>query len=138
MQHEINVNWQGKMAFDADVMGHHILMDSSAEVGGENKGARPKPLMLVALAGCTGMDVISILAKMKVVPEKFNIKVLGVTADEHPMKYLEMTVIYEFWGSDLPLDKLEKAVKLSEEKYCGVNALYKEVVKMKYEIVVNP
>jgi putative redox protein len=112
-------------------------MDAAESNGGTNKGPRPNPLMLVALAGCTGMDVVSILLKMRVEVVKFRVWVEALQTEEHPKHYTEIKVIYEFTGKDLPMDKLEKAVNLSEERYCGVNAVYKKVMKVTYEIRVN-
>jgi putative redox protein len=124
------------MAFEAEVNGHRILVDAATGVGGENRGPRPKPLMLAALGGCTGMDVISILKKMRVDVRSFNVKVTGDLVDEHPRRYARMHVVYEFEGDDLPMDKLERAVSLSEERYCGVSAVYKEVMELTSEIKV--
>ena len=131
---EVKTKWIDKLAFKADVDGHELIMDAAAEVGGQNSGPRPKPLMLTALAGCTGMDVVSILKKMKIEPEDFNVIVQGDLTDEHPKQYFKMHVIYEFKGKDLPLEKLEKAVKLSEDKYCGVSALYRKAIEITSEI----
>jgi len=93
--------------------------------------------MLLALAGCTGMDVVSILKKMKVEIEKFNVEVIADLTEEHPKHFFKMHVIYKFWGNDLPLDKIEKAVKLSDEKYCGVSAVYKKALQLTNEIQIN-
>lgn len=137
-EHEVKINWLGKMAFKADVMGQEIILDAGENVGGENRGPRPKPLMLTALAGCTGMDVVSILKKMKVEVDDFNVIVEGDLTEEHPKTYSKMHIIYEFKGKDLPMSKLEKAVRLSEEKYCGVSALYKKAIELSTEIrIVN-
>ena len=84
------------MAFEADVNGHKIMLDSSEAGGGENRGPRPKPLMLAALAGCTGMDVVSLLKKMRVEVEVFNVVVEGDLSVEHPKQYTQMHIIYEF------------------------------------------
>lgn len=134
MKHTVNVNWLKKMAFEGNIDGHKIIMDASSEVGGEDRGPRPKPFMLMALAGCTGMDVVSILEKMRIELDDFNVIVEGELSEEHPKHYQSMHVIYEFKGKDLPMDKLEKAINLSEERYCGVNAVYKKTIKMSYEI----
>ena len=80
------------------------------------------------------MDVISMLRKMKIIPDKFNVIVEADVTDEHPKKYDKMKVIYQFSGKDLPLAKLERAVQLSEEKYCGVSAVYREALDMTSEI----
>ena len=114
---EIKINWLENKAFEAEVNGHKITLDAAAEVGGENRGARPKPFLMVGLAGCTGMDVISILKKMRVEPEEFNVRVEGDLTEEHPKQFTKMHVVYEFKGNNLPMEKLQKAVSLSEERY---------------------
>ena len=134
----VKVNWLENMAFEAEVNGHKIIIDAAEPVGGENRGPRPKPLMLVALAGCTGMDVVSILKKMRVEVESFNVVVEGDLTEEHPKQFSQMRVIYEFKGEDLPIDKLEKAINLSEERYCGVSAVYKKAIGIITEIrIIN-
>jgi len=130
----VKVNWLQNMAFEAEVNGHKIVIDAAEPVGGENLGPRPKPLMLVALAGCTGMDVVSILKKMRVEVEAFNVVVEGDLTEEHPKQFSQMRIIYEFKGKDLPMDKLEKAINLSEERYCGVSAMYKKAIGITTEI----
>lgn len=136
MKHTIRTEWKGKMAFEADINGHKVLMDAPEEGGGDNSGPGPKKLQLVALSGCTGMDVVSILKKMRVNIEKCNIEVQGELTEEHPKHYSKMHVIYEFSGKDLPMDKLEKAVRMSEETYCGVRALYQKAIEVTSEIRV--
>lgn len=136
MTHLVETAWKGNMQFDALVSGHHVIMDALPDAGGEDQGVRPKQLMLAALAGCTGMDVISILRKMKVEPESFNIKVEADVTDEHPKHYNKMHIIYELKGKDLPLDKIQKAVELSQDKYCGVSAAYKKAMPLSWEIKI--
>ncbi len=133
----IHADWQSGMMFETELNGHKLIMDAAESNGGTNKGPRPKPLMLAALAGCTGMDVVSILQKMRVEVSKFRIWIEALQTEEHPKHYAEIKIIYEFTGKDLPMDKLEKAVNLSEERYCGVNAVYKKAMKVTYEIRVN-
>jgi putative redox protein len=132
----VTTKWLSNMAFEADVKGHKIILDAEPNVGGENRGTPPKPLMLVALGGCTAMDVISILKKMRVDVAEFNVRVEGELTEEHPKYFFKIHVIYEFKGNDLPMDKLQKAVSLSEERYCGVSAVYKKVIEMTSEIRV--
>ena len=122
------------MAFETEVNGHKLVLDATPEVGGEDRGPRPKPLVMVALAGCTGMDVVSILKKMRVEIEGLEIKVEGNISEEHPKTFTELKLIYEFKGKDLPMDKLKKAVEMSDEKYCGVSAFYKKAVPLSYKI----
>lgn len=134
MKESIDVNWTGNMSFEASIGEHKISIDADPSVGGQNKGPKPKPLIMVALAGCTGMDVVSILKKMRVDYEGLNIKVEGELTSDHPKKYTKMQVIYEFKGENLPMDKLQKAVDMSKDKYCGVSASLKEVIDISYEI----
>jgi putative redox protein len=133
----VNTRWLSNMAFEADVDGHKIVIDADPHVGGENRGPRPKPFMLAALGGCTAMDVISILKKMRVDVESFNVKVEGDLTEEFPKHFFKMHVIYEFTGKDLPMDKLKKAIELSEERYCGVSAVYKKTMEITSEIKVT-
>ena len=134
MKHVVDMSWTDKIAFEADMDGHKVIVDASEEVGGSDLGPRPKKLMLTALAGCTGIDVVMILKKMKVEFEAFNVIVEGELTEGYPQYYNKMKVVYQFKGKDLPMAKLEKAVKLSEEKYCGVSVVYKEAMEMKSEI----
>lgn len=135
-KHIINTEWKGDMTFEADVNGHKVMMDAAVEAGGRGLGSGPKKLMLVALSGCTGMDVVSILKKMRVDIEKLTIEVQGDVAPDHPKRYTNMHVIYKFTGKNLPLNKLQKAVTMSEETYCGVEALYRMAISVTSEIVV--
>ena len=132
----VSTTWINNMAFETDINGHKIVIDAKAEVGGENLGPTPKPFMLAALGGCTAMDVISILKKMRVEVSKFNVIVDGDLTDEYPKHFYKMHVIYEFTGKNLPLDKLQKAVSLSEERYCGVSAVYKKTMELTSEIKI--
>lgn len=134
---EVQINWIDKLGFEGELNGHKITLDAEAKVGGEDRGPRPKPFMLLSLAGCTAMDVASILEKMRVKPDDFKVKVSGELTEEHPKQYKSMHVTYEFWGADLPMAKLEKAVNLSEERYCGVSAVYKKVMPVTSEILVH-
>ena len=138
MKHIVDTSWKGNMMFDANVSGHHVIMDAMPDVGGEDKGSRPKVLMLAALAGCTGMDVVSILKKMRVDFATLNIRVEADVTEDHPKHYNKMHVIYEFAGDNLLLDQLKKAVELSQNRYCGVSYVYKKAMEVTYEIRINP
>ena len=125
------------MSFESEINGHKLIIDAKEEVGGQDRGPRPKPLMLAALGGCTSMDMVSILKKMRVELKSLNVIVEGELSEEHPKRFLKMHVIYEVEGDDLPMDKIEKAVSLSEEKYCGVSAVYREVIEITSEIRIK-
>ncbi|MBP6978037.1 MAG: OsmC family protein [Bacteroidales bacterium] len=136
MSTKVNINWSGDMSFVADVGGFAVQMDASREAGGKGKGPRPKPLTLAALGGCTGMDVISILEKMRVHVVAFDMQIEAEETEEHPKVYRRIHIIYRFKGNDLPMDKLEKAVNLSQERYCGVSAMLRQAAEVTYEINV--
>lgn len=135
--HSITIGWQEGLRFEADLEGQK-LTPNSGKSEEHQQGMNPKPLMLLALAGCTGMDVVSILGKMRVKLDNFNVRVDGTKAEEIPNPYIKMHIIYEFWGEDLPYDKPEKAISLSQEKYCGVLAVYRKILPVTYSIVIHP
>jgi len=130
----IDVQWTSNMAFKASVQGHEIMLDLDEQAGGSDRGPRPKPLLLVSLAGCTGMDVISILRKMRVYPEYFNVKAEGEVTEEHPKHFKKIHLIYEFKGKDLPEDKIQKAIDLSQQQYCGISETLRKSVEITSEI----
>ncbi len=137
MKDSVIVKWKDGMAFEADVDGHKIMVDAKEENGGKNLGPRPKPLMMVSLAGCTGMDVVSILKKMRIELDDFAIHIEGDITEEHPKHFSAMHIIYEFWGKDLSSEKIKKAVELSQDRYCGVSASYRKAMEITYEIKIN-
>lgn len=137
MTEKVQMAWLDGMAFEAEVNGHKIVVDAVENVGGRNLGPRPKPLLLASLAGCTAMDVISILNKMRVEVEAFNVEVEAEQTEEHPKVYSHIKLIYKFKGKDLPMDKLQKAVDLSQERYCGVSAMLRKAAELTFEIVVE-
>ncbi len=133
----VSTKWLENMSFESEINGHKLIIDAKEEVGGQDRGPRPKPLMLAALGGCTSMDVISILKKMRVELKSLNVIVEGELSEEHPKRFQKMHVIYEVEGNNLPMDKIEKAVSLSEDTYCGVSAVYKEVMEITSEIRIK-
>lgn len=134
---KVEIKWNDLMSFDAQVNGHSLILDADHTVGGNNRGPRPKPLILVALAGCTGMDVVSILEKMKVKFEDFGVDVSGELTEEHPKYYHKIHIVYKFKGKDLPLDKINKAINLSQERYCGVSAMLSKASTITSEVVIE-
>jgi putative redox protein len=137
MKETVNVSWQEKMWFEVAIEDYKIKIDADPEHGGNRKGPKPKPLLLAALGGCAGMDVVSILGKMRVVFDDFRVSVEGDLTEEHPKHFYHILVKYEFKGVDLPYDKLRKAVDLSEERYCGVSETLKKALEIESEIWVN-
>ena len=137
MKETISAIWLNDLAFEAEVDGHKIYMDSSQEHGGKNTGPRPKPLMMVALAGCTGMDVAALLKKMRVDVEEFSVDVEGDVTEEHPKRFEGMKVIYRVKGKDISRKNVEKAVNLSISRYCGVSANYEKAFPITHEIIIE-
>lgn len=133
----VSVKWLENMAFETEVNGHRIMLDAEPEVGGHDRGPRPKNLMLSALGGCTAMDVVAILKKMRVEISGLSVKVEGDLTGEHPKHFNRIHVTYIFSGNDLPPDKLRKAVELSEERYCGVSAVYRKAMEITSEIKID-
>ena len=137
MRETIKARWLNDLAFEAEVDGHKVYMDSSLEHGGKNTGPRPKPLMMVALAGCTGMDVAAILKKMRENVEELTVEVEGDVTEEHPKKFESMKVIFRVKGKGLNRKNVEKAVNLSKTRYCGVSANYSKAFPIEHEIIIE-
>lgn len=137
MKETIKALWLNDLSFEAEVDGHKVYMDTAQEHGGKNMGPRPKLLMLVALAGCTGMDVAAILKKMRENVEEFSVEVEGDVTEDHPKRFEGMKVIYRVKGKDINRKNVEKAVDLSSNRYCGVSANYKEAFDITYEIIIE-
>ncbi|MCX7870064.1 MAG: OsmC family protein [bacterium] len=115
---------------------HAIVLDSKKDVGGFESANSPMELLSIALIGCTAMDVISIIKKMRENVTDFRVFFEGIRAQEHPKVFTSIKLIYQFKGKDLKYENLEKAVKLSYEKYCSVSNMLKKAVDIQYEIKV--
>ena len=135
---ETTAVWRGDMSFDVELQGHTFIVDADEKVGGKDQGPRPKALLLSSLAGCTGMDVVSILRKMQMPFDRFEIAIDGATTDQHPKVYNKVTVSYRFWGENLDESKINKAVTLSQDKYCGVSETLRQLADLDYTIELNP
>jgi putative redox protein len=117
---------------------HWITMDGPSDFKGFNAGSRPKELMLIGLGGCTGADVASILIKMKEPVSRFEIDMYAESATEHPKVFTKIQLVYKFWGENINSENLEKAINLSQEKYCSVSAMLKKAVDITYSYKINP
>lgn len=137
MAHEIEVQWMGKMQFNALVNGHTIIMDGPEKVGDEDNGPIPKPFVLTALAGCTGMDIAAILRKANKNPDDFDMKVIGEISKRAPIEYVAIHVIYDFKGPDDNKEAALNAVTDSQEKYCGVSSMLKKALPVTWEVKYN-
>jgi putative redox protein len=117
---------------------HWVPMDGPEMFGGAGAGIRPKELLLLALAGCTGSDVASILIKMRELFTKFEVHITGEMTEDHPKVYKNLHVTYKLWGEGLKEKNIEKAIALSRDTYCGVTAMLKSSVQLTDSYVVNP
>jgi len=113
-------------------------MDAAVTAGGGGMGTSPMELVLMAIAGCSGMDVVSILGKMRVGFERFEIEVQGERASEHPRIFTDVEVVYKFWGKELPEEKLRRAITLSMDKYCSVANMIDKAANLTYRLDINP
>ena len=125
---------KGMLFESTDDQGKTVKMDALEANGGDNSAISPKKLLLAGLLGCTGMDVVSILRKMQVDYDSFDMSADADVRDEEPKIFTHIKMIYSFKGKDLPYDKIEKAVSLSQEKYCAVGAMLKMVCPVEYTI----
>ncbi|MEO8771850.1 MAG: OsmC family protein [Ferruginibacter sp.] len=133
MGHHVSTVFNQGMSFTSTINNHKVAMDSNDD-GGHDTGPSPKRLMLASLAGCTGMDVVSILAKMKVVFSDFSIDIDASLTEEHPKIYNHVKLRYKIKLAEKDQAKMEKAVNLSQEKYCGVSAMFRAFAKLETEI----
>ncbi|MFN3706461.1 MAG: OsmC family protein [Thermoflexales bacterium] len=137
-KHHVFVRWQGgrTLTFDGFThSGYRLVLDAAPPLG-QGEGARPMELLITGLAGCTAMDVLSILWKKREPVQGFEVHVEGVRATEHPRVYVEIEVLYRVFG-EVSVDSVERAIQLSVERYCGANAMLREVAHIthRYEIL---
>ena len=118
--------------------GHWTIMDGSADFRGSEGASSPKELVLIGLGGCTGADVLSILYKMRENINRFEMNIDAETAVEHPKVFTQIHLTYKFWGKDLKSENIDKAISLSQEKYCSVSAMLKKAVTITYSYELKP
>lgn len=136
-KHEIETQWMGKMQFNALVNGHTIVMDAPVRVGGEDAGPIPKPLVLTALSGCTGMDVVALLRKAGLSPDEFSLKITGELSKQQPLEYIAIHIVYDLKGREEDKEAALQAINDSQEKICGVSHMLKKALPVTWEIVFN-
>lgn len=137
MTHVVDTQWMGKMQFNTLIDGHTIIMDAPERVGGEDQGPIPKPFVLTALSGCTGMDIVAILRKANRPTDDLSIKVIGEISKKPPIEYVSIHVIYDFKGNEENQQAALNAVTDSQEKYCGVSHMLKKVLPVTWEVNYN-
>ena len=138
MTNHITTTWLGDMKFEStNPSGHKLLIEAGEENGGKGEGYRPKALMLSALAGCSGLDVASLIKKMKLEVDDFKIEIEANLTQEHPKYYNKVAMHFHFTGNSLNEKKLQKAVDLSIEKYCGVMEMFRKFAALDIKTVFH-
>jgi putative redox protein len=135
---DANLKWHGGMKFTATSNSNHeVILDSDPSVGGNDSGSRPMELILEGLAGCTAMDVISIMRKKRQNVTGFEIDIHADRADKHPKVFTAIEIKYTFWGKDIDPKAVERSIELSEQIYCPAQAMIAQVapIKLSYEII---
>jgi len=127
----VSTKWLGNMTFEStNPSGHSLKIDIAKEDGGDGDGLRPKALMLTSLAGCSGLDIASLIKKMKLEVTDFHIETIAQLTDTHPKHYESVVVEYHFHGTNLDKKKLQRAVDLSVKTYCGVMEMFRQFTTM--------
>jgi len=134
----VKVNWEGNMKFvGEDETGQTVSMDASEVYGGAGQGVRPMEMMLMALGGCTGIELAHIIKKMRIQFDSLNIEVKGERSGDHPKIFKAIEVVYKFTGPDLPPTKVYRALKLTDETYCSVSNMLNKAAYMQYSFELN-
>lgn len=135
---DAKVEWKGRMSFDGTAdSGFTVRMDALPDVGGDNDGFRPVELMLVGLAGCTAMDVISILKKMRQDVTGFEVRAHGDRASEHPRRFVHITLEYALTGRNIDPAAARKAIDLSATRYCSVQASLDPAIQVEHVLTIH-
>ena len=137
---KVSVQWIDGMEFSTQTgSGHTGVIDAGLKAGGQNHGPSPMELLLLGMAGCTGIDVVDILRKKRLAVTGLTVHVEGTRAETHPMVYTCIDVVYTVRGKDIPARAVEQAIHLSEEKYCSAGVMLGKTAKIKsrYEIVAE-
>jgi putative redox protein len=133
MTHNATIRWAGRMTFIGKAGTNHLVpMDTTAEFDGDSAATKPLELLLVALGGCTGMDIIPLFKKMRQNVTTVEINVTAERAEEHPRVYTKIDIEYVITGNGLEEDKVKRAVDLSQEKYCSVSAMLNKACPISY------
>ena len=135
---DAKVNWKQRLSFEGTATsGFTIPLGSHPEVGGDNDGFRPMELILIGLAGCTAMDVISILMKKKLEILSFDVSVHAERQEEHPQVFTNATINYNVRGRNVDQASVERAVELSETKYCSAQAMLRKTFPIERKITIE-
>jgi len=136
---DVVVRWNEGLQFKGTgSSGHEVVADAACDLGGLDQAARPVELLLVSLCACTGMDVVSILNKMRVPFSRFEVGAVGKRREEYPKSFTDIEMVYRIWGPGVDEDKLRKAVDLSMDRYCTVSNTLKPAVNLTFRYEIDP
>ena len=134
----LSVNWvDGMLMVGKSHSGHSITMDGPIEIGGENLGIRPMEMLLLGVAGCTMIDVVTTLKKMRQDLSHCETKINAERANEHPKVFTDIHIHFIVKGKDLDSKKVDKAIKLSAEKYCSASIMLGKTAKITHDFEVT-
>jgi putative redox protein len=120
----VRATLESGMRFDVETgSGHHVILDANERNGGQNSGPQPMEMLLVALASCSGMDILAILRKKRQDITGYELRVHGLRAEEHPKVFLDITIEHIFTGHNIRPEAVQRAIELTEERYCGASAM---------------
>jgi putative redox protein len=135
---DAKVTWKQRLSFDGTATsGFTLPLGSRPEVGGDNDGFRPMELLLIGLAGCTAMDVISIMMKKKLEVLSFDVSVYADRREDHPQVFTQATIEYRIRGRNIDQASVERAVELSETKYCSAQAMLRKAFPIDRKIIIE-
>ena len=134
---DAKVIWKERMSFEGTSdSGFKVPLGTSPKVGGDDDGFRPLELIAIGIAGCTSMDVVSILKKKRQELTQFEVKIHAETAEDHPKVFTSLKIEYVLSGKDLSQEAVERAVQLSAERYCPAQAMFNEIVPIEMVITI--
>ena len=131
------ITWvEGALLVAEGGSGHTITMDGAAEIGGHNLASRPMEVLLMGMGGCTAIDVVSMLKKQRQDIEGVEVSLVAERAEDHPKVYTSVKLVYTVRGRNLNKALVERAVSLSDEKYCSATAMVKKSAAVTNEVVL--
>jgi putative redox protein len=133
----IQTKYQGNLRFSSGDGDGAVTMDGSQEVGGLGIAPTPKSLLLYGLAGCTGLDIVTILQKKKVEYDSFEIDIKAEQTNTHPKTFKTIEIIFKFSGKEEDRQTIEKAIKLSEKQFCGVTAMLSKSAEISWTLEIS-
>ncbi len=135
---QAKVVWQKKLSFMGASGGFNVALGAHPDVGGDDDGFRPMQLIGLGIAGCTAMDVISILEKKRQAITAFEVEIHGDQAEDHPRVFTRLQIHYLISGEDVDVKAVERAIELSKTKYCPAQAMFQDIVPIELSYEVFP